>query len=105
MKIMTVIIKERRKEMEGFKQINNSIDYLEKNLCSNIEIEKVAKVAGVSKYHYQRMFHMLTGVTISEYIRHRRLTLAAKELINPELKVIDVALKYNYSTPESFSKI
>ncbi|HZH88663.1 MAG TPA: AraC family transcriptional regulator [Chitinophagaceae bacterium] len=101
---MTVIIKERRKEMEGFKQINNSIDYLEKNLCSNIKIEQVAKVAGVSKYHYQRMFHMLTGVTVAEYIRYRRLTLAAYELLKSKSKVIDVALKYGYSTPESFSK-
>lgn len=90
--------------MEGFERINKSIDYLEKNLCSNIEIEKAAKLAGVSKYHYQRMFHMLTGMTVFEYIRHRRLTLAAQELTDPKLKVIDVALKYNYSTPESFSK-
>ncbi|MTI60941.1 MAG: AraC family transcriptional regulator [Firmicutes bacterium] len=90
--------------MEGFERINKSIDYLEKNLCSNIEIEKAAKVAGVSKYHYQRMFHMLTGVTVSEYIRNRRLTLAAYELLKPKSKVIDVALKYCYSTPESFSK-
>lgn len=90
--------------MEGFKRINNCIDYIENNLCSNIKIEQVAKVAGVSKFHFQRMFHLLTGITVSEYIRQRRLTLAAHELLNPGLRVIDVALKYGYSTSESFSK-
>lgn len=90
--------------MEGFKRINDSIDYIERNLCSNIELEEAAKIAGVSKYHFQRMFHLLTGVTVNEYIRHRRLTIAAHELLDPKSKVIEVALKYGYSTPESFSK-
>ena len=58
----------------------------------------------MSKFHFQRMFHMLTGYTVSEYIRNRRITLAAQELVQTNAKVIDVALKYGYESPESFAK-
>lgn len=58
----------------------------------------------MSKYHYQRMFHMITGVTVADYIRKRRLTMAAQELASSSTKVLDVALKYGYQTPEAFTK-
>ncbi len=82
----------------------DSLDYIEKNLDDDLRIEHVALVACMSKFHFQRMFHMLTGVTVADYIRKRRLTLAAQELTHSGSKVIDVALKYGYETPESFSK-
>ncbi|WP_229683267.1 AraC family transcriptional regulator [Virgibacillus oceani] len=90
--------------MEGLKRMVDSIDYMERNLDGDLQIEHVALVACMSKFHFQRMFHMLTGVTVAEYIRKRRLTLAAQELTHSDSKVIDVAFKYGYETPESFSK-
>ncbi|MFP4016483.1 MAG: effector binding domain-containing protein [Halanaerobiales bacterium] len=90
--------------MEWLERLNKSIDFLEKNICDEVNIAGAAEIACLSKYHFQRMFHLVTGVTIAEYVRKRRLTLAAQELVTTDVKVIDVALKYGYSTPESFSK-
>ncbi|MHA7767717.1 AraC family transcriptional regulator [Bacillus atrophaeus] len=85
-------------------ELSNSLDYIEENLQEDITIEEIAKAAYTSKFHYQRMFFMLTGSTVFEYIRRCRLTLAAQELAAFKAKVIDVALKYGYDSPESFSK-
>lgn len=85
-------------------ELSNSLDYIEENLQEDITIEGIAKAAYTSKFHYQRMFFMLTGSTVFEYIRRCRLTLAAQELAAFKANVIDVALKYGYDSPESFSK-
>jgi AraC family transcriptional regulator len=77
---------------------------MEDRLHEELEIEDIAKVALSSRYHFQRMFHALTGFTVTEYIRNRRLTLAAEELAGTDSKVIDVALKYGYESPEAFAK-
>ena len=90
--------------MEWFERMRKALDYLEENLKENIDIEQAARVAFSSSFHFQRMFHMLTGVTVAEYVRRRRLTLAAQELAACETKVLDVALKYGYDSPEAFSK-
>ncbi|WP_082687022.1 AraC family transcriptional regulator [Bacillus sp. FJAT-27445] len=90
--------------MEGLQRMLDSIDYMEQNLDNNLLIEDIAAVACMSKFHFQRMFSMLTGYTVSEYIRNRRLTLAAQEVVNSKTKVIDVAMKYGYESPESFTK-
>ncbi len=90
--------------MEWLKRMSDSIDYLEEHMEEKFDIDEVAKKALSSKFHFQRMFHMLTGVTVAEYVRKRRLTLAAQELTTSDVKVIDVALKYGYQTPESFTK-
>ncbi len=90
--------------MEGLQRMIASIDYIEKNLDADLPIEHVAMVACMSRFHFQRMFHMLTGVTVADYIRRRRLTLAAQELTHSKSKVIEIAYKYGYETPESFSK-
>ncbi|MFD1176449.1 effector binding domain-containing protein [Paenibacillus puldeungensis] len=90
--------------METIKLLQQAIDYVEHNLNSTIEIEDIARAAMTSKYHFQRMFHALTGFTVTEYVRNRRLTLAAEELVGSDSKVIDVALKYGYETPEAFAK-
>ena len=79
--------------VEGFQQ---SIDYIEGNLASSLEIEDIARTAMLSPFYYQRMFGALCGMTVGEYIRGRRMTLAAQELAGTDAKVIDVALKYGY---------
>lgn len=83
--------------------MNTAINYLEKNMTGKLDIERAAEIALSSPFHFQRMFHMITGVTIAEYVRRRKLTLAAQEILSGE-KVIDVALKYGYETPEAFTK-
>ncbi|TYR74676.1 AraC family transcriptional regulator [Rossellomorea vietnamensis] len=90
--------------MEMLLRMNECIGYIEENLQGTIEMEELARLTYSSKFHFQRMFNMLTGFTVAEYIRKRRLTLAAQELSNSGAKVIDVALRYGYETPESFSK-
>ncbi len=90
--------------MEWFERMKKALDYMEENLTENIDIEQAARVAFSSLFHFQRMFHMLTGVTVAEYVRRRRLTLAAQDLAACETKVLDVALKYGYDSPEAFSK-
>lgn len=89
--------------MEWLSAMNRAIDHLEANMTQKLDIAEVAKLAFSSTFHFQRMYHMLTGVTVAEYVRRRRLTLAAQEIMSGD-KVIDVALKYGYETPEAFTK-
>lgn len=90
--------------MEIIKSLNKTFDYIEVNLDSQIDIDEIAKVAFVSRYHFQRMFHALTGFTLGEYIRNRRLTLAAEELTSKDVRVTDVAIKYGYESIDAFTK-
>ncbi|WP_455716893.1 AraC family transcriptional regulator [Anaerosporobacter sp.] len=90
--------------MDTFENMKNAIDYIEDNLDAEIEYERIAQIALCSQYHFQRMFTFLIGVPLSEYIRRRRLTLAAFDLQNSNEKVIDLALKYGYNSPDSFSR-
>ncbi|PYY29806.1 Transcriptional regulatory protein [Paenibacillus illinoisensis] len=90
--------------MEMLKLLHQSIDYVEQHLHLPIEIDDIARSAMSSKYHFQRMFHAVTGVTVTQYVRSRRLTLAAQELAGTDCKVIDVALKYGYESPAAFTK-
>jgi AraC family transcriptional regulator len=90
--------------MDGFQKMLDSIEHIEDNLDSYLSIQDIAAIACMSKFHFQRMFSMLTGYTVSEYIRNRRITVAAQELAHSKTKVIDVAFKYGYETPESFTK-
>ncbi|RCX18069.1 AraC family transcriptional regulator [Fontibacillus phaseoli] len=89
--------------METLRLLRDAINYIEAHLQTEVVIDDVAKAALSSKYHFQRMFHALTGFTVTEYIRNRRLTLAAEELSGC-CKVIDTALKYGYDSPEVFTK-
>jgi len=90
--------------MDWLDNMNNAMDYIESNLADNISYNKIAQLARCSTYHFQSMFPFITGVTLSEYIRRRRLTLAAFELQTTDVKVIDVALKYGYESPEAFTR-
>ncbi len=84
--------------------LQKAIDYMEKHLLDNITAEDIARQTNTSPFHFQRTFAILTGISVGEYLRRRRLTLAAQELAKTSSKVIDIALKYGYDTPEAFSK-
>ena len=90
--------------MDTLENMKNAIDYIEDHLDDEIDYVRVAQIALSSQYHFQRMFAFLTGVPLSEYIRRRRLTLAAFDLQNSKEKIINIALKYGYNSPDSFSR-
>lgn len=90
--------------MDTLENMKNAIDYIEDHLDDEIDYVRVAQIALSSQYHFQRMFAFLTGVPLSEYIRRRRLTLAAFDLQNSKEKIINIALKYGYNLPDSFSR-
>ena len=90
--------------MDTLQNMKDAINYIEENLDGEIEYGKIAEIALCSQYHFQRMFAFLIGIPLSEYIRRRRLTLAAFDLQNDGVKVIDTAMKYGYSSPDSFSR-
>lgn len=84
--------------------IGEVINYIEDNLTEKLTIENIAKRAFVSPFYFQKGFAMLYGFTVGEYIRQRRLTLAGSELVSTDGKIIDIALKYGYDSPDSFTK-
>lgn len=90
--------------MEWIERLNLSLEYIEQNLTEELEYEKIAQVACCSAYHFQRMFAYLAGVPLGEYIRRRRMTLAAVELQTGDTKVIDLAVKYGYDSPTAFNR-
>lgn len=84
--------------------LQRAIDYIEENLCEELEISKIAARAYLSPFYFQRVFNATTGLTVGEYIRNRRLSLAAEELTKSDVKVIEVALKCGYDSPDSFAR-
>lgn len=90
--------------MMWVKSIQTALNYMEEKMLEELSIEEIAKQANFSVFHFQRTFNIMTGITIAEYIRRRRLTLAANELRKSDERIIDIAHKYGYETPEAFSK-
>ncbi len=90
--------------MEWIERLNKAIDYIEEHMGEKIDYDQVAKVACCSTYHFQRMFAYMANVSLSEYIRRRRMSLAAVDLQSGDEKVVDVALKYGYTSPTSFNR-
>ncbi len=91
--------------MQGWiERFQESIDYMEQNLTEELDIEDIAGKAALSSFYYQRIFGALCGMTVGEYIRARRMTQAAQELTRKDVKVIDIAVKYGYDSPDSFTK-
>jgi AraC family transcriptional regulator len=84
--------------------MNSALAYIEQNLTDDIDIKKAAKLAGCSGFQFQRIFVAVAGITVTEYVRRRKLTLAAIDLSSGKIKVIDVALKYGYDSPDSFTR-
>lgn len=90
--------------MDMLARLNEALSYIEENLTKTVDYKEAARIACCSEYHFTRMFSFLAGITLSEYIRRRRLTLAALELSHSDIKIIDVALKYGYTSPDSFTR-
>ena len=90
--------------MNWIDDTQKAISFIENNLLENINADDVSNHIHSSTDYFQRTFNIVTGISISEYIRNRRLTLAGEELKNTQAKVIDVAMKYGYDSPDSFSK-
>ena len=91
-------------DMDWIIGMQKAIDYIESHMTEEIDYEEVAKESYSSSYHFQRVFSLLCGYTLGEYIRMRRLSLAGAELAHGKEKVIDIALKYGYDSPDSFAK-
>jgi len=90
--------------MDSLSSMNKALAYIEENLTEDIDFGEVSRIAHCSEYHFRRMFSFLSGIGLSEYIRRRRLTLAALDLKDANLRVIDVAVKYGYDSADSFSR-
>jgi len=90
--------------MELLDKMNRAIEYMESNITNRIDYEKVANEIGYSVHHFQRMFSFITDISMVEYVRRRRMTMSAFELQNSPMKVIDIALKYGYESPEAFAR-
>lgn len=90
--------------MEWIDRLNQAVAYIEDHLTTEIDVEKTAQIAVCSSYHFQRMFTYIAGVTLGEYIRRRRMTAAAFELLHSEVKIIDIAAKYGYESPTAFTR-
>lgn len=90
--------------MKWVESLQVALDYMEDHLEEQVTIEGIAEAAMMSPFHFQRVFQALTDMSVKEYIRKRRLTLAAYDLAKTDRKIIDLALQYGYETPESFSK-
>ena len=90
--------------MEWIAAMQQAIAYMEEHLMEEINYEVVAKQVHTSGYEFHRAFSFLTGMTANAYIRNRRLSLAGREIVETDTKITDIALKYGYDTPESFTK-
>lgn len=90
--------------MEWIERLNSAITYMEEHLTEDVDYEQLAKIACCSSYHFQRMFSYMAGIPLSEYIRRRKMTMAAVELQSGNEKVLDVGLKYGYDSPTAFNR-
>ena len=90
--------------MEWIERLNDAIRYIEEHLTDKIDYEQLGRIACCSSYHYQRMFAYMAGIPLSEYIRRRRMSLAAVDLQGKTMKILDVAAKYGYNSPTSFNR-
>lgn len=90
--------------MDWITGISKAIDYIEEHITEPTDYARAAKEACSSPFNFQRVFALLCGYTLGDYVRMRRLTLAGEALLSTDAKVIDVALKYGYDSPESFSR-
>lgn len=90
--------------MDWIESLNGAINYIEENLTKEIDYDQAAKIACCSTFHFRRMFSYIAGIPLSEYVRKRKMTLAAFDLQSTGAKVIDVSKKYGYDSPTAFNK-
>ena len=106
MQVYTTLAESVEKEvlMEWVERLNQSMNYIEEHLTDEIDYGQLAKTACCSTYHFQRMFAYMAGIPLSEYIRRRKMSLAAVDLQGSTSKVIEIAEKYGYSSPTAFNR-
>ncbi len=90
--------------MEWIDRLNEAINYMEEHLTDAVDYEQLGRIAGCSSYHFQRMFTYMAGLPLSEYLRRRKMSLAAVDLREKDAKIIDVAEKYGYQSPTAFNR-
>jgi len=90
--------------MDLLTQLNRAVGYIEEHICDNLAVSDISKVTSYSPYHFGRLFYYIAEIPISEYVRKRKLSLAATELKNSDIKVIDLAIKYGYDSADSFTR-
>lgn len=90
--------------MNWIENINNALEFIENNLKSDIDMEKLAREANSSRFHFSRVFKIITNKTVKEYIRERRITVATKELVTSDIAIAKLSEKYLYESPAAFSK-
>lgn len=90
--------------MEWMERLNDAIRYIEDHLTDDVDYEQLGKIACCSSYHFQRMFTYMAGIPLSEYIRRRKMSLAAVDLQGTGMKIVDVAGKYGYQSPTAFNR-
>lgn len=90
--------------MDYMIKMESSLEYIDQNLTGDVSLETLAEKAYLSKYHYHRLFHQYFGEGVSKYINKKRMESAAKELTETDQPIIDIALKYQYSSQEAFSR-
>lgn len=90
--------------MDWIKSFQRAVDYMEEHITEPVDCARIAREMNLSSFYFQKIFSILCGFTVGEYIRNRRLTLAGSELVSTEERIIDIALKYGYDTPEGFTR-
>jgi len=90
--------------MDWIKSFQRSIDYIQENLFQPLDMSEIAAQMNISVFYYQKIFNILCGFSVNEYIRNRRLALAGSELVSTDEKTLDIALKYGYDTHEGFTR-
>jgi len=90
--------------MKWIDRLTECVDYIENNLKGKIDMNRLSEISCLSNFYFPRLFEAVADISLSEYIRRRRMTLAAKELLSGSKKIIDIAFDFDYSTPESFSR-
>ena len=90
--------------MEWIERLNKAVNYIEENITEELDYAQAARTACCSTYHFQRMFTFMTNITLSEYVRRRKMTLAAFDLQTSNIKILDLALNYGYESPEAFTR-
>lgn len=90
--------------MDWVKSFQSAVDYIEEHITEPTDCERIAREMNVSGFYFQKIFSILCGISVGEYIRNRRLTLAGSELASTDEKIIDIAMKYGYDTPEGFTR-
>jgi AraC family transcriptional regulator len=90
--------------MDWLDKMNAAMEYIENHLEDDIDYQEIARKARCSEYHFRRMFPFITGVSLSEYIRQRRFTLAVSDLRDTSKPVFEIAKKYGYDSPDSFTR-